>query len=293
MPRTRRDVKERDPKAIRFAFSLMRPIWGLALLYYGGINAGPLFFPSSAAGRTSQLYQTPLIVAFVVTVLVFAAAVVVVKIQNAVGKSLEALQDMAPEGFEDWVASRFRDLGYSVWTAGAQGDHGVDLVVEKPGELAIVQCKNFKRWSVGEPVLRDLYGAMHDFGADRAYLVTTGRVTQTAVRWAEGKPIEIWDADEVSRLSKRGAAEQLPLFQRPWAELAASPAPTPAPAPEAISRTPAVTEQSSKALVQPVPTCPRCGSKLVTRHNRATDEPFLGCSGFPACRYTRPMPKPD
>jgi hypothetical protein len=30
---------------------------------------------------------------------------------------------------------------------------------------------------------------MHDFGASRAYLVTTGRVTQAATRWVSGKPI--------------------------------------------------------------------------------------------------------
>jgi len=50
---------------------------------------------------------------------------------------------------------------------------------------------------------------MHDFGADRAYLVTTGRVTQSAARWVEGKPIEIWDGERVARLSK-DAAKKIP-----------------------------------------------------------------------------------
>ena len=86
---------------------------------------------------------------------------------------------------------RFQQQGFAVEVAGAQGDHGIDLVVSRVGERAIVQCKNYRAWSVGEPVLRDLFGAMHAAGVDRAYLVTTGRLTSPARLWAEGKPIEV------------------------------------------------------------------------------------------------------
>ncbi|MFW9990763.1 MAG: DNA topoisomerase [Candidatus Odinarchaeota archaeon] len=44
-------------------------------------------------------------------------------------------------------------------------------------------------------------------------------------------------------------------------------------------------------------TCPSCGSQLVMRTNRSTNENFLGCSKYPACRYTEPIKgkkaKPD
>jgi hypothetical protein len=36
--------------------------------------------------------------------------------------------------------------------------------------------------------------------------------------------------------------------------------------------------------------CPKCGSAMVERTNRDSGEPFLGCTRFPACRGTRPMP---
>ncbi len=42
---------------------------------------------------------------------------------------------------------------------------------------------------------------------------------------------------------------------------------------------------------EPVPTdivCEACGAKMVIR--KARGRPFLGCSGFPACRATRPLP---
>jgi ssDNA-binding Zn-finger/Zn-ribbon topoisomerase 1 len=32
--------------------------------------------------------------------------------------------------------------------------------------------------------------------------------------------------------------------------------------------------------------CPACGSHLVTRTNRAEGNKFVGCSGYPECRFT-------
>jgi ssDNA-binding Zn-finger/Zn-ribbon topoisomerase 1 len=40
-----------------------------------------------------------------------------------------------------------------------------------------------------------------------------------------------------------------------------------------------------------VKTCPRCGQPLQIKRNRETQEEFLGCSTFPACRYTEPLPE--
>jgi hypothetical protein len=31
--------------------------------------------------------------------------------------------------------------------------------------------------------------------------------------------------------------------------------------------------------------CPRCREELVVRTNRSTKKPFIGCSGWPGCRY--------
>jgi restriction system protein len=173
--------------------------------------------------------------------------------QNADGKRLDELKALTPDAFEEWVAQRFRERGYRVELAGAQGDHGIDLVISREGELAVVQCKNYRAWSVGEPVLRDLFGAMHAVQADRAYLVTSGRLTAPAVAWAAGKPIEIWDEKSLVEV-----AVMVP------------------------DNRPQVGEPRSLDAS----TCPRCGSSMVVRKNRSSGEEFLGCSGFPACRQT-------
>ena len=36
--------------------------------------------------------------------------------------------------------------------------------------------------------------------------------------------------------------------------------------------------------------CPECGALLTIRRNRETRETFLGCSGWPKCTYTEPLP---
>jgi hypothetical protein len=40
-------------------------------------------------------------------------------------------------------------------------------IVSRTGERAIVQCKNSRAWTVREPVLRDLSGAMHGANATK------------------------------------------------------------------------------------------------------------------------------
>jgi len=37
--------------------------------------------------------------------------------------------------------------------------------------------------------------------------------------------------------------------------------------------------------------CPVCGRPLVERINRDTGEPFWGCSQWPDCKYTQPVPE--
>ena len=52
--------------------------------------------------------------------------------------------------------------------------------------------------------------------------------------------------------------------------------------------------QSEEALGEGVmitKPCPRCGKPLVERVNRETQKPFWGCSQYPQCTYTQPVPE--
>lgn len=162
------------------------------------------------------------------------------------------LRDMTPDEFEEWSAKSLRDLGYTVRRTGGQGDHGVDLIASKGGLDTVVQCKRYAgKRSVGEPEVRDLFGVMHHHAAPEAMLITAGWFTPQAREWAKGKPIQLWDVGHLSR---------------------------------AMATSPSITAAAPMSLAG---ACPQCGSALVARRNRRDGTEFIGCSGFPKCRYTK------
>jgi restriction system protein len=108
-----------------------------------------------------------------------------------VGRGDGLLIGLAPEAFEAWVGERFRDLGYEVHVTPFQGDLGVDLILSRDDEKVIVQCKHHPLSTIGEPVLRDRFGA-HHVGATSAALITTGQLSTAARQWLIGKPIQVW-----------------------------------------------------------------------------------------------------
>ncbi|MDY6866930.1 MAG: restriction endonuclease [Chloroflexota bacterium] len=118
-------------------------------------------------------------------------------------QTIEDLLAITPEQFEDLVAKLFRVYGHDVEKVGGTSDHGVDiLVLSDRGEKWVVQCKRYSG-SVGEPIVRDLFGTMLHEGAQRAYLITTGGITKQAVEWAEGKPIILYDGEGLVKLIRR------------------------------------------------------------------------------------------
>jgi restriction system protein len=121
------------------------------------------------------------------------------------GAALEIIKQLSPGGFEEFVADLFHRRGYAVQVVGGDGDHGVDLVVTNPdGERELVQCKRWGRKWLGEPVVRDFYGAlMHDGVAVRGYIVTTSFFSHAARTWAQDKPIKLIDGEELSWAAER------------------------------------------------------------------------------------------
>jgi restriction system protein len=118
-------------------------------------------------------------------------------------QTLEDLLAMPPEKFEALIAVLFKAYGHRVEVVGGNSDHGVDVaVMTDQGEKWVVQCKRYSG-SVGEPVVRDLYGTMLHEEAQRAFLITTGSFTQQAHEWAEGKPIVLYDGEGLVRLIRR------------------------------------------------------------------------------------------
>ena len=115
-------------------------------------------------------------------------------------RTLDSLMSLSPGEFEKLVATLFKANGHQAQVLGGSSDHGVDIIVlSNEKEKWIVQCKRYSG-SVGEPIVRDLYGAMGHEGAQKAYLITTGSFTSQAEEWAEGKPIVLYDGHGLVKL---------------------------------------------------------------------------------------------
>jgi restriction endonuclease Mrr len=102
----------------------------------------------------------------------------------------EYLKKIHPEEFEKLICQLYTHLGYEVQHTKYTGDSGIDAFLRKDGHLTILQCKRVKG-SVGQPVLRDLYGTMRAEDASSGLIVTTGKISKQAQEWVKDKPIEI------------------------------------------------------------------------------------------------------
>ena len=75
--------------------------------------------------------------------------------------------------FEKLIGLLYEDAGYSVQRASdAKADGGVDLIVEKPGKRAVIQCRHWNAWKVPPKDIRELLGAMADAGVEYGVCVT-------------------------------------------------------------------------------------------------------------------------
>ena len=179
----------------------------------------------------------------------------------------KAIDGLSWQQFEQLIGEAFRRKGYSITETGGQGaDGGVDLILRKNNEKYLVQCKHWRSLKVGVPVVREFFGAMAAEGAAGGYVVTSGRFTQEAKSFAQGRNIQLIDGAGLKRLLLR-AQPSAPI--------------TPA------NSTPSSTPTA--ATLQPAkdPTCPLCHSSMIKRTARKgtnAGNSFWGCSTYPKCR---------
>jgi restriction endonuclease Mrr len=124
---------------------------------------------------------------------------------------------MNPYEFEHLVCEVYRRRGYEVKETPKSGDEGIDGFLRSEGKLYLLQCKRVKG-GVGAPVVRDLYGAMVHEGAAGGILVTTGTATESARKWALGKPIEIVELNGFCDMVRSTFRENevVPSSFQPW-----------------------------------------------------------------------------
>ncbi|MEO5717689.1 MAG: restriction endonuclease [Chthoniobacterales bacterium] len=175
---------------------------------------------------------------------------------------LDSIRELSSKRFEDLLGEAYRRQGYAVEeTLGGGADGGVDLVLRRDGEVTLVQCKRWKARPVPVQTVRELYGVLHDRGANAAKLVATTRFTSEAAAFAKDKPMELVNQDALLELitGVQSTAKIAPVF-------------------------------SSAEPDHLTPACPSCGKTMTLRTARRganAGERFWGCPSYPKCRGTR------
>ena len=162
---------------------------------------------------------------------------------------------MSWSAFEQLVGEAFRRQGFSVAeniTGGPDG--GVDLVLTKGTALHLVQCKQWRVWSVPVSVVRELKGVMAVRGAAGGFVVTSGKFTAEAIAFAARADIELLDGQRLAAMiPNRG-------------------------------------EIATAQTDLEAPSCPDCDGEMVVRTARRganAGRQFWGCKAFPRCKGTR------
>ena len=191
----------------------------------------------------------------------------------AQSQSTSALDGMSWREFEMLVGEGFRLQGYQVVETGGGGpDGGIDLVLSRPGkngnEKFLVQCKQWRAYKVGVDVVRELYGVMAARGATGGFVVTSGRFTEEAFQFADGRNVKLVDGPKLHGLIRQAKAGAQTAVQK---------------GPEAAGRQAATAQDA-------VPNCPTCAkpmTKRVAKRGGNAGQAFWGCTDYPSCRGTR------
>ena len=188
----------------------------------------------------------------------------------AQAQSSNALDGMSWREFELLVGEAFRLQGYRVTENGGGGpDGGIDLAMTKGNEKFLVQCKQWKAFKVGVGVVRELYGVMAAKGATGGFVVTSGRFTDDAKAFADGRNVQLVDGPKLFAMIKQAKQSLTATNQKPTSR------------PQIAQRTAAIE-----------PACPQCSAAMVkrtARNGRNAGGEFWGCSKFPTCRGVRQL----
>ena len=171
--------------------------------------------------------------------------------------SIRTIRELSWLEFEHFTLEAFRRQGYDAKLTNAGADGGVDVVLEDADGIKLVQCKQWKTKQVGVKAIRELAGVVSAQNAQGGIFVCSGTYTDDAHVFARKADVELIGGKQLEALIN----------------------------PELRSYENASIEQQDTRG-----SCPRCGAGLVERTARRgsnAGNTFIGCLGFPKCRFTR------
>jgi restriction system protein len=110
------------------------------------------------------------------------------------------LMQLTPSEFESVITNLFEQMGLETRQTRPSRDGGVDCVAwdARPvmGGKVVIQAKRYKG-TVGVSAVRDLFGTVHNEGASKGILVTTSGYGKASFEFADGKPLELLDGNNL------------------------------------------------------------------------------------------------
>ncbi len=118
------------------------------------------------------------------------------------------LMQLTPSEFESLITNLFEKMGLETRQTRPSRDGGVDCVAwdARPvmGGKVVIQAKRYKN-TVGVSAVRDLFGTVHNEGAGKGILVTTSGYGKSSFQFADGKPLELLDGNNLLYLLREHA----------------------------------------------------------------------------------------
>ncbi len=206
-----------------------------------------------STGNTSLVIS--LLIVFVAILLSIGIYLNIRKKKKMMASGIADVDEMDGRMFEQLLLKHFHKLGYKAKVTSDYADYGADLLLVKDNTKYVVQAKRWKQ-KVGVKAIQEAVASIKHYKADRGIVITNSFFTSNARELAKSNGIELWDRDKLIDTMSRVQGKEL-------------------------------TEKVTKDKFQigAVEICPRCGSKLMVKTGKR--DQFIGCTGFPRCRYSQ------
>lgn len=175
---------------------------------------------------------------------------------------IDVIDSMSGIEFEELLLAYYKKLGYRGSTTPKTGDYGADLVLEKGNQRIVVQAKRWKN-IVGIEAVQQIIGAIKYYGAVKGMVVTNSVFTENAHKLARVNGVELIDREKLIEIMRKSRGKSISI--------------------NPSGRGGLETDKTFGILSDE--NCPICGRVLVRRKGKFGA--FIGCSGFPGCRFTR------
>lgn len=156
--------------------------------------------------------------------------------------------------FEKLVELIYRHRGFTVRRlGGANADGGVDLIVESTTAKFVVQCKHWRKWTVGVRHIREFLGTLTDCKIAKGIFITLVGYSGDAKQLADRHGIQILNESDLIKMLEESGLKH--------------------------------SQEISRLFSDERKFCPRCEKEMVLRTARVKGNQFWGCSSYPRCRF--------